>query len=86
MFYSYAYPAPDGFANQAIEPVEARFDKQLGGSATLCCREGQRGSRGDVDVVPANDLRSGSEDREMGPVDSGMRTGKTRCSPLHGSN
>jgi hypothetical protein len=31
MFYSYAYPAPDGFANQAIEPVEARFDKQLGG-------------------------------------------------------
>lgn len=30
MFYSYAYPAPDGFAEQKVEPAEARFDKDLG--------------------------------------------------------
>lgn len=30
MFYSYAYPAPDGFADQPIEPAAARFDKNLG--------------------------------------------------------
>ncbi len=30
MFYSYAYPAPDGFADHAVEPATARFDKKLG--------------------------------------------------------
>ncbi len=30
MFYAYAYPAPDGFANQAVEPEAARFDPTLG--------------------------------------------------------
>ncbi|MGY1424763.1 DUF5996 family protein [Lysobacter sp. A289] len=30
MFYSYAYPAPDGFADHAVEPAAARFDKKLG--------------------------------------------------------
>lgn len=30
MFYSYAYPAPDGFAEHDVEPKEARFDENLG--------------------------------------------------------
>ena len=30
MFYSYAYPEPDGFRRQAIEPADARFDEALG--------------------------------------------------------
>jgi hypothetical protein len=29
-FYSYAYPAPDGFAAARVEPPEAFFSKQLG--------------------------------------------------------
>ena len=29
-FYSYAYPAPDGFANAAVRPDAARFDAGLG--------------------------------------------------------
>ncbi|MGM8887382.1 DUF5996 family protein, partial [Psychrobacter sp. 1U2] len=30
MFYSYTYPGLDGFADQKVEPAEARFDKDLG--------------------------------------------------------
>ena len=30
MFYSYAYPAPDGFADHRVEPAAARFDRKLG--------------------------------------------------------
>ncbi len=30
MFYSYAYPTPDGFSDHGIEPPEARFDEDLG--------------------------------------------------------
>ena len=30
MFYSYAYPVPDGFAGQPVEPEAARFDGKLG--------------------------------------------------------
>lgn len=30
MFYSYAYPAPDGFKDRKAEPAEARFDDELG--------------------------------------------------------
>lgn len=30
IFYSYAYPAPDGFADARIEPDAARFDTTLG--------------------------------------------------------
>lgn len=30
MFYSYAYPAPEGFAQQKVEPDEAWFDGKLG--------------------------------------------------------
>ena len=30
MFYSYAYPAPDRFADHSVEPATARFDKKLG--------------------------------------------------------
>ncbi len=30
MFYSYAYPAPDGFADRSVEPAAARFDRKLG--------------------------------------------------------
>ncbi|MFP7570258.1 DUF5996 family protein [Marivita sp. S2033] len=30
MFYSYAYPAPDGFADQSVTPDTARFDQDLG--------------------------------------------------------
>lgn len=30
MFYSYAYPVPDGFAGRPVEPEAARFDKTLG--------------------------------------------------------
>lgn len=30
MFYSYAYPAPDGFADARIEPAAAGFDQKLG--------------------------------------------------------
>ena len=29
-FYSYAYPVPEGFAGQSVEPAAARFDKGLG--------------------------------------------------------
>jgi hypothetical protein len=29
-FYSYAYPAPDGFADARVEPAAARFDATLG--------------------------------------------------------
>ena len=29
-FYSYAYPAPEGFATRAVQPREAFFSKQLG--------------------------------------------------------
>lgn len=29
-FYSYAYPAPDGFAQARVEPAAARFDETLG--------------------------------------------------------
>ena len=29
-FYSYAYPAPDGFASATVEPKAARFDDALG--------------------------------------------------------
>ena len=29
-FYSYAYPAPEGFARAAVEPEAARFDEALG--------------------------------------------------------
>jgi hypothetical protein len=29
-FYSYAYPAPDGFAEARVEPAEARFEASLG--------------------------------------------------------
>jgi Family of unknown function (DUF5996) len=29
-FYSYAYPAPDGFAGAAVKPKEAYFSKELG--------------------------------------------------------
>ena len=30
MFYSYAYPVPDGFAERSVEPAEASFDQALG--------------------------------------------------------
>ncbi|NIJ25239.1 DUF5996 family protein [Sphingomonas japonica] len=30
MFYSYAYPVPDGFADRSVEPAAARFDRDLG--------------------------------------------------------
>jgi Family of unknown function (DUF5996) len=30
MFYSYAYPQPDGFATAQVEPAAARWDKALG--------------------------------------------------------
>lgn len=30
MFYSYAYPVPDGFADAAVAPAAARFDTTLG--------------------------------------------------------
>jgi hypothetical protein len=30
MFYSYAYPMPDGFANRRVAPAAARFDHTLG--------------------------------------------------------
>jgi hypothetical protein len=30
IFYSYAYPTPDGFAERAVAPPAARFDRQLG--------------------------------------------------------
>lgn len=30
MFYSYAYPAPEGFRARKVEPAEARFDERLG--------------------------------------------------------
>ena len=30
MFYSYAYPVPDGFAAQEVGPAEARWDADLG--------------------------------------------------------
>jgi hypothetical protein len=30
LFYSYAYPAPQGFAGSPVEPPEARFDQTLG--------------------------------------------------------
>jgi len=30
MFYSYAYPAPDGFQSAAVKPAAARFDDRLG--------------------------------------------------------
>lgn len=30
MFYSYAYPAADGFKHSSVEPAEARFDTKLG--------------------------------------------------------
>lgn len=30
MFYSYAYPVPDGFADRSVEPPAARFDQKLG--------------------------------------------------------
>lgn len=30
MFYSYAYPAPGGFADRTVEPAAARFDQKLG--------------------------------------------------------
>lgn len=30
MFYSYAYPVPEGFADRSVEPVAARFDAKLG--------------------------------------------------------
>lgn len=29
-FYSYAYPAPDGFADAQVEPAQARFAKEMG--------------------------------------------------------
>ena len=29
-FYSYSYPAPDGFANVRVAPDAAYFDKRLG--------------------------------------------------------
>jgi len=29
MFYSYAYPMPDGFADCSVEPAAARFDQKL---------------------------------------------------------
>ena len=30
MFYSYAYPAPGGFADRCVKPAAARFDQKLG--------------------------------------------------------
>ena len=30
MFYSYAYPAADGFKHGSVEPVEADFNAKLG--------------------------------------------------------
>ena len=30
VFYSYAYPAPAGFASQPVAPAAAHFDEQLG--------------------------------------------------------
>jgi hypothetical protein len=30
MFYSYAYPTPDGFADRPVSPAAARFDQSLG--------------------------------------------------------
>ena len=30
MFYSYAYPAPEGYGDRPVEPAAARFDQNLG--------------------------------------------------------
>jgi hypothetical protein len=30
MFYSYAYPAPEGFVDRSVKPAAARFDQKLG--------------------------------------------------------
>lgn len=30
VFYSYAYPAPEGFADAHVKPGDAYFDKRLG--------------------------------------------------------
>jgi hypothetical protein len=30
LYYSYAYPEPDGFRSSAVRPSEARFDAELG--------------------------------------------------------
>ena len=30
LFYSYAYPEPDGFAEASVRPADARYEKALG--------------------------------------------------------
>ena len=66
-FYSYAYPAPDGFRRAKVKPADAFFSKELGEfllpyDAVRTARDPGCGAHG----IPAKHLRCGGRSGEMG--------------------
>ena len=78
-FYSYAYPAPAGFAAAKVKPAAAFCSKELGEFLLPydAMRERAR-SRRDADGILAEHLRSGGGSGEMGPRGAGVRDRRTR--------
>ena len=82
LFYSYAYPEPDGFARQPVEPAAARYDSNLKefvlayDDVTL-----SRRSRRGVDGVPAVDLRCRGDHRQVGSRRARLRRRPRRRAP-----
>ena len=66
-FYSYAYPAPAGFAAAKVEPPAARFDMALGEFLLPYEAVRPRRSRRDSARLPAKHLRRRRQPRPLGP-------------------
>ena len=77
-FYSYAYPAPEGFAAARGAPGAAFFSKELGEfilpyDAVRTARDPRRRADG----IPAEHLRGGGRSGEVGPRGARVRLGRS---------
>ena len=73
VFYSYAYPAPDGFADAVLDVPGARYDDELGEFVAAVRGRARRGRSGRAAAgVPPGDVRHGRRPGRLGP--GGART------------
>ncbi len=75
-FYSYAYPAPEGFAAAKVRPDAAFWSKELG--EFILPYDAVRTARragADADGIPAEHVRRRGGFGEMGPHGAGVRAG-----------
>jgi hypothetical protein len=76
-FYSYAYPAPEGFAAARVEPSDAFFSKELGEFILPYDAVRSARARAGAAGVSSVDLCGRCRSREMGSHRARMRTRRT---------